>query len=141
MLTVLHKLGAAHKEAGKAWHLVKITLPRARQPVNRNTFKFELLKDKLKDAQERDGHYLLRAFRAGDQAGTLWELYMQLTEIEAAFKTLKSDLHLRPIRHHTQLRIESHIQVCFLAYCLSVTLRKSLEAHAPGLTQRAVLEI
>jgi hypothetical protein len=65
---------------------------------------------------------------------------MQLTEIEAAFKTLKSDLQLRPIRHHVQLRIEAHILVCFLAYCLSVTLRKRLEAHAPGLTPRAVLE-
>ena len=138
--TLLHKLGAAHSAAGQAWGFVKITVPTARQPVNRDTFKFELLKDKLKDAQERDGHYLLRAFRAGDQAGTLWELYMQLTEIEAAFKTLKSDLHLRPIRHHIELRIEAHILVCFLAYCLSVTLRKRLEAHAPGLTPQAVLE-
>jgi hypothetical protein len=138
--TLLLKLGAAHKEAGKAWSFVKLTLPKPRQSVNRQTFGFELLKNKLQDAEERDGHYLLRAFRAGDQAGTLWELYMQLSEIEAAFKTLKSDLHLRPIRHHIELRIEAHILVCFLAYCLSVTLRKRLEAHAPGLTPRAVLE-
>ena len=138
--TLLHKLGAAHKEAGKAWGFVKITVPKARQPVHPDTFQFELLRDKLHDAENRDGHYLLRAFRAGDQAGSLWELYMQLTEIEAAFKTLKSDLQLRPIRHHVELRIEAHILVCFLAYCLSVTLRKRLEAHAPGLTPRAVLE-
>jgi len=138
--TLLHKLGGAHKEAGQAWRFVKITVPKARQPVNRDPFQFELLKAKLPDAEHRDGHYLLRAFRAGDQAGTLWELYMQLTEIEAAFKTLKSDLQLRPIRHHVELRIEAHILVCFLAYCLSVTLRKRLEAHAPGLTPRAVLE-
>ena len=138
--TLLHKLGAAHKEAGKAWGFVKITVPAAHQLVNRDTFQFAVLKDKLKDAQERDGHYLLRAFRAGDQAGPLWELYMQLTKIEAAFKTLKSDLHLRPIRHHLELRIEAHILVCFLAYCLSVTLRKRLEAHAPGLMPQAVLE-
>jgi transposase len=138
--TLIHKLGAAHKEAGKAWGFVKIAVPKARQPVNRDTFKFELLKDKLKDAQERDGHYLLRGFSAGDQAGPLWERYMQLTEIEAAFKTLKSDLQLRPVRHHLELRIEAHILVCFLAYCLSVTLRKRLAAHAPGLTSRAVLE-
>jgi hypothetical protein len=138
--TLLQKLGAAHHEAGRAWGFVKITVPKARQPVNRDTFQFELLHDKLQQAQERDGHYLLRAFGAGDQAGPLWESYMQLTEIEAAFKTLKSDLHLRPIRHHVELRIEAHILVCFLAYCLSVTLRKRLEAHAPGLTSRAVLE-
>ena len=138
--TLLHKLGAAHKEAGKAWGFVKITLPKARQPVNCDTFQFELLKDKLKEAQQRDGHYLLRGFGAGDQGGPLWERYMQLSEIEAAFKTLKSDLQLRPIRHHVEQRIEAHILVCFLAYCLSVTLRKRLQAHAPGLTPRAVLE-
>lgn len=138
--TLLLKLGAARKEAGKAWNFVKLTLPKPRQPVSRQTFSFELLKSKLQDAQDRDGHYLLRAFRAGDQAGTLWQLYMQLSEIEAAFKTLKSDLQLRPIRHHIEPRIEAHILVCFLAYCLSVTLRKRLEAHAPGLTSRAALE-
>jgi hypothetical protein len=138
--TLLHKLGAAHKEAGKAWGFVKITVPSARQPVNRDTFQFELLQDKLQEAQHRDGHYLLRGFGAGDQGGPLWERYMQLSEIEAAFRTLKSDLQLRPIRHHVELRIEAHILVCFLAYCLSVTLRKRLEAHAPGLTPRSVLE-
>jgi len=138
--TLLHKLGAAHKEAGAAWRFVKIKLPRARQPVNRESFQFELLKQKLQAAQERDGHYLLRGFKAGDEAAPLWERYMQLSEIEAAFKTLKSDLQLRPIRHHLELRIEAHILVCFLAYGLSVTLRKRLQAHAPGLTPRAVLE-
>ncbi len=138
--TLLHKLGAAHKEAGKAWGFVKIIVPKARQPVSRDTFHFEPLKAKLQDAQQRDGHYLLRGFAAGDQGGPLWEHYMQLTEIEAVFKTLKSDLQLRPIRHHLELRIEAHILVCFLAYCLSVTLRKRLEAHAPGLTSRAVFE-
>jgi len=138
--TLLHKLGAAHKEASKAWGFVKIIVPKARQPVNRDTFQFEMLQDKLQDAELRDGHYLLRGFDAGDQAGPLWERYMQLSEIEAAFRTLKSDLQLRPVRHHVGLRIEAHILVCFLAYCLSVTLRKRLEAHAPGLTSRAVLE-
>jgi transposase len=138
--TLLHKLGAAHKEAGKAWGFVRITVPKARQPVNRQTFQFARLQDKLQEAEQRDGHYLLRGFGVGDQAGSLWERYMQLSEIEAAFKTLKSDLQLRPIRHHVEPRIEAHILVCFLAYCLSVTLRKRLQAQAPGLTPRAVLE-
>jgi hypothetical protein len=138
--TLLHKLGAAHKAAGRAWRFVKITLPKARQPVNRDPFKFEWLKDKLQAAQERDGHYLRRAFGAGDPAGPLWARSMPRTEIEAAFKTLKSDLPLRPIRHHVELRIEAHLRVCFLAYCRSVTLRKRLEAHAPGRTPRALLE-
>jgi hypothetical protein len=118
---------------------VKITLPKARQPVHRDTFKFELLKAKLNEAQQRDGYTLLRAFGAGDQAAPRWERYLQLGEIEGVFKTLKSDLHLRPIRHHVEPRIEAHIVVCFLAYCLHVSLRKRLEAHAPGLTPREVL--
>ena len=138
--TLLHKLGAAHKTAGRAWRFVKLTLPATGQPVNRDTFRFELLKAKLTEAEARDGYTLLRAFRAGDQAGPLWERYLQLGEIEAVFKTLKSDLRLRPIRHHLEARIEAHILVCFLAYCLHVTLRKRLAAHAPGLTPRAVLE-
>lgn len=138
--TLLHKPGAAHKEAGRAWRFVKITVPKAREPVTRETFQFEVLSDKLQEAEQRDGHYLLRGFEAGDAAGPMWERYMQLTEIEGAFKTLKSDLQLRPIRHHVELRIEAHVLVCFLAYCLSVTLRKRLQAHAPGLTPRAVLE-
>jgi len=138
--TLLLKLGAARKEAGRAWAFVKVTVPKARQPVRRDTFQFQLRKEQLAAAELRDGHYLLRGYRAGDQAGTLWERYMQLTEIEAAFKNLKSDLQLRPFRHHLEARIEAHILVCFLAYCLSVTLRKRLAAHAPGLTSRAVLE-
>ena len=138
--TLLHKLGAAHTVAGGAWRFVKITLPAAGQPVNRDTFRFELLKTKLTAAETRDGYTLLRAFRAGDQAGPLWERYLQLGEIEGVFKTFKSDLRLRPIRHHLELRIEAHILVCFLAYCLHVTLRKRLAAHAPGLTPRAALE-
>lgn len=138
--TLLHKLGAAHKTAGKAWSFVQITPPAAGQPVNRDTFRFLLLKDKLREAEERDGHYLLRGFKAGDTAGPLWERYMEMVHIEAAFKTLKSDLLLRPIRHHVEQRIEAHILVCFLAYCLSVTLRHRLMAHAPGLTPRDVLQ-
>lgn len=138
--TLLHKLGAAHKTAGKAWSFVQITLPAAGQPVNRDTFRFLLLKDKLRETEARDGHYLLRGFKAGDTAGPLWERYMELVHIEAAFKTLKSDLLLRPIRHHVEQRVEAHILVCFLAYCLSVTLRHRLMAHAPGLTPRDVLQ-
>jgi hypothetical protein len=135
--TLLHKLGAAHQEAGQAWGFIKITVPAARQPVNRDPFQFELLKDQLPDAENRDGPYLRRAFRAGDPAGPLGELSRQLSEIEAAFKTLKRDLQWRPIRHPVQVRIAAHILVCFLACGLSVTLRKRLAAHAPGLTPRA----
>jgi len=70
----------------------------------------------------------------------LWDRYMQLTQIEAAFKCLKSDLGIRPIYHQLEHRVEAHIMVVFLAYCLIVTLKHRLQQHAPGLTPRAVLE-
>ena len=69
-----------------------------------------------------------------------WECYIQLTQIEAAFRTLKSELGLRPIYHQVEKRVEAHIFVAFLAYALSVTLKQRLATSAPGLTPRAVLE-
>jgi hypothetical protein len=65
---------------------------------------------------------------------------MQLTQIEAAFKSLKSDLGIRPIHHQLEHRVDAHILVAFLAYCLTVTLKQRLQAHAAGLTPRAVLQ-
>jgi hypothetical protein len=70
--------------------------------------------------------------------GVLWERYIQLTQIEAAFKAMKSELGLRPIYHQLGHRVEAHILVAFLAYCLLVTLKNRLQALAPGLTPRAV---
>jgi hypothetical protein len=70
----------------------------------------------------------------------LWQYYIQLTEIEQAFKELKSDLSIRPIYHQKDRRIEAHIFVAFMAFCLQVTLKHRLRALAPGFTPRAVLE-
>ena len=70
----------------------------------------------------------------------LWRLYVQLTEVEAAFKNLKDDLGLRPIYHQLEHRIEAHIFIAFMSYCLHVTLRAKLKPLAPGLTARAVLD-
>jgi transposase len=136
----LQRLGAAKSKAGRARSFVDITLPAEGQPVDRQTFTFGLKKEKLKDAEFRDGHYLLRSNLSGDNPGKLWELYMQLVEIEAAFKSLKSELVMRPIHHQLDHRILAHIFVCFMAYCLQVTLKKRLKKHASGLTPHAVLE-
>jgi hypothetical protein len=88
----------------------------------------------------RDGHYLLRTNLVAEDPAVLWDRYVQLTQIEAAFKCLKSDLGIRPIHHQLEHRVDAHILVAFLAYCLTVTLRHRLRMHAPGLTPRAVLE-
>ena len=137
---LLLKLGAAKKEAGRAYGLIKITLPDKDQPVNAQTFTFILNKKKLRQVRRREGHYLLRSNLSGEDPATLWEYYIQLTEIEQAFKELKSDLSIRPIYHQRDDRIEAHIFVAFLSYCLQVTLKQRLRALANGLTPRAVLE-
>jgi hypothetical protein len=70
----------------------------------------------------------------------LWQFYIQLTEVEGAFKNLKDDLALRPIHHRLEHRIEAQVFISFLAYCLQVSLRRRLRDLAPGLTPRSVLE-
>jgi transposase len=137
---LLMRVGAAKTDVGRAFGFVKINLPKAGQGVTRETFTFQLDKAKLKEAELRDGHYLLRTNLVAEDPAVLWDRYMQLTQIEAAFKCLKSDLGIRPIHHQLEHRVEAHIMIAFLAYCLTVTLKHRLQAHAPGLTPRAVLE-
>jgi len=137
---LLLRIGAAKKEAGRAFGFVKIRVPGKDETVTRETFTFHTDRSKLKEAQLRDGHYLLRTNLVAEDPAVLWDRYMQLTQVEAAFKCLKSELGIRPIYHQLEHRVEAHILVAFLAYCLSVTLKYRLQAHAPGLTPRAVLE-
>ena len=137
---LLIRIGAAKTEAGRAFGFVKLTLPKAGEEVTRKTFTFRLDKEKLNEFEKRDGHYLLRTNLVAEDPAELWERYMQLTQIEAAFKSLKSDLGLRPIFHQLEHRVDAHIMVAFLAYCLTVTLKHRLQRLAPGLTPRAALE-
>ncbi|WP_321474043.1 IS1634 family transposase [uncultured Paludibaculum sp.] len=137
---LLMRVGAAKTDAGRAFGFVKINLPRADQEVTKETFTFQLDKAKLKEAELRDGHYLLRTNLLAEDPAVLWDRYVQLTQIEAAFKCLKSDLGIRPIHHQLEHRVDAHILVAFLSYCLTVRLRHRLRMHVPGLTPRAVLE-
>jgi transposase len=137
---LLMRVGAAKTDVGRAFGFVKINLPQAGQEVTRESFTFQLDKARLKEAELRDGHYLLRTNLVAEDPAVLWDRYVQLTQIEAAFKCLKSDLGIRPIHHQLEHRVDAHILVAFLAYCLTVTLRHRLRLHAPGLTPRAVLE-
>jgi len=132
---LLMKLGAARAKARAAWRLIDIEVA-----PNLATFKFALNRNKLRKVWRREGRYLLRSNLCGHDPAQLWQFYIQLVEIEAAFKTMKDDLNLRPIHHQLEGRIEAHIFVAFLAYCLHVTLRARLKPLAPGLTPRAVLD-
>jgi len=137
---LLLRIGAARKEAGRAFGFVKIQMPAAGQAVTRETFSFQVDKAKLKATEQRDGHYLLRSNLTGEDPAVLWTRYVQLTQIESVFRSLKSELSIRPIGHQLEHRADAHVLVAFLAYSLQVTLKNRLMKHAPGLTPAAVFE-
>ena len=141
--TLLLKLGAAQHAAGRTASLVTVTLPPPppkTDRVRRVDFTFGLDKVKLRQVRRREGRYLLRSNLTATDPAQLWEYYLHLIEIEAVFKTLKDELAVRPIYHQRPERVEAHIFVAFLAYCLHVTLKAHLRPHAPGLTVRQVLD-
>ena len=137
---LLLRIGASKKEAGRAFGFVKIRLPEKDEEVTRETFTFHTDKAKLRTAQQRDGHYLLRSNLTGEDPAVLWTRYVQLTQIESVFRSLKSELGIRPIYHQLEHRADAHVLIAFLAYCLQVTLKNRLLIHAPGLTPSSVLE-
>ena len=128
---LLMRIGAAKHEAGQVWRLVDVQL---------EPFTFRLDRDALRNARRREGRYLLRTNLSAQDPKELWRLYMRLSEVEQAFKELKNDLGLRPNHHQLEHRIEAHIFVAFMAYCLQVTLRHLLRSHASGLTPPRVME-
>ena len=142
---LLIKIGEAKKEAGRVFGLIDLKLPNPskskRQKSKRKVnFSFRINRAKFRDAYRREGRYLLRSNLPEQVPATLWEYYIQLIQVEEAFKNLKGDLGIRPIFHQLAHRIEAHIFIAFISYCLHVTLRRRLRDLAPGLTPRAVLE-
>jgi transposase len=137
---LLLKLGAAKSQFPAAWRLVAIQVPDQEAEMRQPNFTFALRWDKLRQVRRREGRYLLRSNLSAQAPEKLWQFYIQLTQVEAAFKDLKDDLSLRPIFHSSKARIEAHIFVSFLAYCLHASLRACLRPLAPGLTPRSLLE-
>jgi hypothetical protein len=137
---LLKKIGVAEKDAGRLAGLIDVTIPSAKEPINEDTFFWKINRSKYRQIRNRDGRYLLRTNQTASDPGEVWKQYMVLTEVEEAFRNLKGDLAVRPICHQRESRIEAHIFVAFLAYCLHVTLRHLARAHSPGLTPRSILE-
>ena len=154
-------MGAAKQQAPSAWRFVEIkvseTIKKKKKKSKKEkeeekekeqeqkqkpkpTFEFKLRRAKLRIAWRREGRYLLRTNLLDQAPAQAWEFYMQLGQVEQAFKHLKGDLAIRPLYHQKLERIEAHIFVAFLAYCLHVTLGRRLKDLAPGLTPRSVLE-
>ncbi len=132
---LLMRLGAARKQARTAWRLIAIEVA-----ADSAALSYRLDRAKLRRARRREGRYLLRTNRTDDDPARLWGLYLQLVSVEEAFRNLKGDLAIRPIFHQDAARIEAHIFIAFLAYCLHVTLGRRLHALAPGLTPRSAIE-
>jgi transposase len=137
---LLLKLGQAKHQFRTAWRLVEINVNKEAADAGAPRWSFQLRKDQLRVARRREGRYLLRSNLSAEDPAGLWQLYIELTHVEAAFKNLKDDLSLRPLFHQLEKRIEAHIFVAFLAYCLHVSLRAKLRLLAPGLTARSVLD-
>jgi hypothetical protein len=132
---LLMKLGAPQNKAPAAWRLVTVEMA-----LQGASFGYWLSRKKLREVRRREGRYLLRTNLTESDPAKLWEYYLRLVAVEEAFKTLKGDLSIRPIYHQREKRIEAHIFIAFLAYCLHVTLGHRLKHLAPGLTTRSVLE-
>ena len=132
---MLMKLGAARSRAPTAWRLVDIEMDK-----ESSMFVYTLNRQKLRRIRRREGRYLLRTNLTENDPALLWQYYTQLVAVEEAFKNLKGDLAIRPVFHQEERRIEAHIFIAFLAYCLQITLQRRLHALAPGLTARSALE-
>ena len=134
---LLMKLGAARAKAPAAWRLDRH--PRSTRRAAQCSAMRSIARSCAKCADAKAAISCAPTC-AGTIRRQLWRFYIQLIEVEAAFKNLKDDLQLRPIHHQLEQRIEAHIFVAFLAYCLHVTLRARLKPLAAGLTPRAVLD-
>jgi Transposase DDE domain len=132
---LLMKLGAARSKAPAAWRLVDVAIDK-----EQSSFSFTLNRKKLRKVRRREGRYLLRTNLSDSDPAQLWQYYTQLVAVEEAFRNLKGDLAIRPVFHQDEKRIEAHIFIAFLAYCMQITLTRRLHALAPGLTARSALE-
>lgn len=137
---LLERLGALKQQAGKSVKCVDLIIPPQGSRVTPENFSYSLNRDTYKKMILRDGMYLLRTNLTETKPDVIWERYVLLTQVEAAFKSLKSDLAVRPVYHQLEHRVEAHIFVAFLSYCLMITLRQKLRYHASGLTARDVLD-
>src|ERR1700722_9290322 len=123
---MLMKLGAARSRAPTAWRLIEIEMDK-----ESSMFIYTLNRQKLRRIRQREGRYLLRTNLTENDPALLWQYYIQLVAVEEAFKNLKGDLAIRPVFNQEERRIEAHIFIAFLAYCLQVTLQRRLHALAP----------
>jgi transposase len=136
---LLQRLGRLEERFPQVFGFVEIHY--ARQEEDIENFAFTLRWQALRKAYRQDGIYLLRTNLTENDPAKLWELYIQLTEVELAFRTLKSDIKLRPIYHWAEPRVYAHILLAFMGYAMWVCLRWKLKSLATSLSPRQMLEL
>jgi len=130
---ITHRLGRLHERYTSTWRYARVR-------YGEKGLCWEWDRDALRKASLRDGAYLLRTNIPEMDAGQLWRNYVQLTEVESAFRAIKGEIVVRPIWHWISSRVEAHVMVAFLGYVLWVTLRQKLRAIAQSLTPWQLLD-
>jgi transposase len=130
---VLMRLGRLSERWPRGWRYVSVDWSNGRL-----TWRWD--RQALRRAAHRDGAYLLRTNLADRSSEALWKMYVQLTEVEAVFRALKSELAIRPIWHWVGPRVEAHVMVAFLGYCLWVCLKHKLKPVGPALSPWQLLD-
>lgn len=136
---LLKRLGRLEERYVQVFDFMEISYGREGEEIAYLSVK--LKRAALKQAYRRDGIYLLRTNLSEEDPAKLWEQYIQLTEVETAFRTLKSEVQLRPIYHWVEPRVEAHVMLAFIAYAMWVCLKWILKPVAAGLTPRQMIEL
>jgi len=136
---LIERLGALKQQAGRSEKCFDLTIPPGKA-FTVGSFKYKFNRAAYRKMLLRDGMYLLRTNLTETDPDIIWQRYILLTQVEAAFRSLKSDLAVRPMRHQLEHRVEAHIFVAVMGYCLMVTLRQKLRSCADGLTAQDVLD-
>jgi hypothetical protein len=129
---VQQQLGRLQERHPQAWRWL-------RWELHANQLSWDWDRAAFQAVAQAEGAYLLRAHWTENDPARLWQTYVQLTEAEVAFRTLKSEVKVRPIWHWLERRVEAHVLVAFLGYCLWVCLRKKAQRIAPSLTPWQIL--
>ena len=130
---ILMRIGRLQERWPRAWPYLQV-----RWQVGRLSWHWD--RPAMRLAALRDGAYLLRTNLAERTPAALWKMYVQLTEVESVFRALKTDLAIRPIWHWVGPRVDAHVMVAFLGYCLWVCLKYKLKTVAPSLTPWQLLD-
>jgi transposase len=136
---LMNRLGRLQERHTQVFDFVDITHSRSDEDIKE--FTFRLKPQALRKAYRQDGTYLLRTNLSEKNPAKLWDQYIQLTEVETAFRTLKSEVGLRPIYHWMEPRVEAHVMLAFLAYAMWVCLKWKLKSLASGLSPRQIIEL